>query len=253
MTPLPPGEHRDRLEASLNGGPPDPFSAAEELAALLDLPAVGLSIRGARIVGRGSGASADLYLSDDTTVTFDSLRDVGTPKSLALQIAACAGASPKLKQPDAIRAVVLLRALADHAEVFTDDELAVEWGVSYLQSADVLDVDLGDQAARWAAFTHLKDVDPESRSRAQGIPLAAASVVLRHAGDGTRLVRCGWFYSHARAQDIGVSASIVAHRMERVGWGRRGAKGRIKATRPGFAETLAWSFYSVPTDWQSPS
>lgn len=251
MTPLPPGEHRERLAASLNGGPPDPLSAAEELAALLDLPAVGLSIRGARIVGRGSTASADLYLSDETEVTFETLRDVGTPARLTLQVAACTGAAPKLKQQDAIRAVVLLRAIAEHAEVYTADELAIDWGVSYLQTAEVLDVDMSDQTARWGAFTHLKDIDPESRSRAQGISLAAASVVLRHS-DGTRLVRCGWFYSHARAQDIGVSAAIVAHRMERVGWVRRGAKGRIKATSPGFAETLAWSFYSVPIDWQRP-
>lgn len=250
MTPLPAGEHRDRLEASLNGGVPDPITAAEELAALLDLPSVGLSIRGARVVGRGARASADLHLSDDTTVTFETLRDVATPARLALEIASCTGAAPKLKAPQAIRAVVLLRAIADHHVVFTADEIAIDWGTSYLQGADTLDADLADQTARWSAFSHLKGIDPEGRSRESGIPLVAANVMLRHV-DGTRLVRCGWFYAFARAQDIGASAADVAHRMERVGWARRGGSGRIKATSPGFRATLGWNFYTVPDGWES--
>lgn len=252
MTPLPPGEHRDRLAAAVNGSAAvaDSISAAEELGALFGLPAVGLSILGARIVGRGSAASADIYLSDETTVTFESLRDVGTPTRLTLHIAACTGAAPKLKQVDAIRAVVLLRAIAEHVAVFTADQLAVDWGASYLQSAEILDVDMTAQAERWAAFTRLKGIDPEARSRGELIPLAAANVVLRHV-DGTRLVRCGWFYAYARAQDVGVSASDLAHRMERVGWTRRGGTGRIKATSPGFAGTLGWNFYTVPDGWES--
>jgi hypothetical protein len=250
MTPLPPGEHRDALAAAVNGGGPTRAAAAEELAALLDLPSVGLSIRGARIVGRGSTASADLYLSDDTTLMFEKLRDVGTANKLTLEVAACTGAVPKVKSPEAMRAVVLLRLIADHELVFTADELAIDWGSTYLQSAEHLDVDLRDQAARWAAFTHLKGVDPEARAREQGISLVAANVVLRHV-DETRLVRCGWFYAYARGQSIAASASDVAHRMERVGWARRGGNGRIKATSPGIPATLAWSFYTVPADWES--
>lgn len=39
----------------------DPIAAAEQLADLLGLRDVGLSIRGARIVGRGARASADIF------------------------------------------------------------------------------------------------------------------------------------------------------------------------------------------------
>lgn len=239
----------DDLAATQAPGSLDAMTAAEQLAALLDLGTVGLSIRGARVVGRGSRASADLYLSDGSEVTFEALRDVANPTRLAVEIAACTGATPKLKVAAALQAVALLRALAEHEQDFTADEIATDWGTSYLQSSEQIGVDLGDQAQRWEAFSRLEGMNPAGQAREQGSTIATASSVLVHA-DGTRLVRCGWFKEYVRSQDATVNAQEIAHRMLRVGWQRRGARGAIKATRPGYRGQLGWTFYTVPAGWE---
>lgn len=228
---------------------PDPVAAAKELAALLDLPSVGLTIRGGRIVGHGSEATADIYLSDGSAITFRSLRQIGTAALLALEVVSCTGANPNLKAPQARRAVALLRALAEHQAAASTDELSVEWGTGYLQAAPVLAIDVNDQAQRWRAFSELDRIDPFARSRQDGMSIAAASLVLRHE-DGTRLVRCGWFRAHARQDDPTASPQEIANRMQRVGWQRRNKSGRIKATRPGNVGSLVWTFYSVPANWE---
>lgn len=235
--------------AATQSSNPDPVEAAELLAVLLGLPSVGLSIRSARIVGRGSKASADLYLSDGSCVTFESLRDFANPTRLAIEIAATTGATPRLKAPQAIRALSLLRAVSEHRETVTTDDLAVEWGTTYLQAAMPLDVDMDVQAQRWRAFSHLDGIDPYSTARAEGGTLAANSTVLVHT-TGERLVRCGWFRDYVKRDDPTVSPQEIGHRMERVGWQRRGRTGRVKASQPGGTGVLAWSFYVVPADWE---
>lgn len=235
--------------AAEQSGVPDPLKARELLGALLDLPSVGLFIRGARVVGRGSKASADLHLSDGTEINFESMRDVANPTRLAVEVAACTGATPRLKAPQAVQAVALIRALAEHHEVVSADQLAVEWGMTFLQAAAVLDVDLSDQAQRWDAFKRQEAVDPVARWHQDGTTIAKASVVLRDA-DGIRLVRTGWFRAHVRADDHTATPQEIAHRMERVGWSRPGNAGRIKATRPDLPGALAWSFYRVPSGWE---
>jgi hypothetical protein len=239
----------DQLAAEQNGAP-DPISAAEQLGALLDLAAVGLTIRGARIVGRGARASADLRLSDGTEINFEAPRDVANPTRLAVEVAACTGATPKIKAPGALRAVALLRALAEHEEDFTADQLAIDWATSFLQSAARLAVDLNDQGARWEAFCALERTDPLARSREAGGNIASACTVLVNT-DGVQLVRCGWFRAHARAEDPGASAQEIAHRVLRIGWQRRGTRGAIKATRPGHRGQLGWTFYTVPATWEN--
>lgn len=236
--------------ASEQSGPIDPMTAAERLTALLDLSKVGLSVRGARVVGRGSGASADLHLSDGTEINFPTLRDAANATRLAVEIAACTGATPRLKAPQAIQVVALIRALAEHQHVLTVDDLSIEWGLAFLQAADVLDIDLSDQGHRWDAFSRLEAIDPLTRWRSDGISIAKASLILRDT-DGVRLVRAGWFRAHVRADDHQASPQEIAHRMERVGWRRPGRTGRIKATQPGFNGTLAWSFYAVPPAWEA--
>jgi len=246
-------EQRAALEGIAAGDVPptaDPIEAAERLAELLGLPKVGLGIRGARIVGRGAKASADIFLSDDSVMTFETLRDVGTVNRLALEVAACTGALPKLKAPQALQAVALLRTIAEHQETFSDDQIAREWGTSYLQAATTDDVDLEDQADRWRAFSSLAHVDPTTdRYRSESPSIAAASIVLV-ARNGARLVRCGWFRAHVRAEE-NISATEVAQRMLRVGWQRRGVTGRIKASRASRPGQLAWSFYEVATGWEN--
>ena len=239
----------DELAAAQQNGKLDAIDAAEQLTALLDLESVGLGVRGAVIYGRGATASVDLHLSDDTKVAFESFRDVGTASRLALELAATCGATPKLNNQQALRAVALIRTLGEHRAQVTDDERAVGWGIEYLQSAQTIDVDLSDQGARWEAFSRL-NIEPYLDSRASSKPYAAATIVLRSV-DGSRLVRCNWFRAYVRSeQDSTVSPRQIASRMERIGWERRGTEGRIKATCPNRAETLTWAFWSVPAGWE---
>ncbi len=237
-------------EAHRAPGAADDPAAREELAELLGLPDVSLGIVGARIVGRGSRASADLYLSNGEEVTFDSLREFAHPTRLAVEITACTGATPTLKAPMAQKALALLRRISDRRETFTQDQVAIDWGVTYLQSAPVVEVNMRSREDRWRAFSELERHDPYAMAKEQAVSLAHAGRVLRHT-DGSRFVRCGWFHSFARTQDVSAGGNAdVAARMERVGWQRRGNRGRIKATREGFPGQLQWSFFEVPAGWE---
>lgn len=239
--------------AKTNGQPPPPaadaIAAAHELTELLALPSVGLEVRGARIVGRGATASVDLMLSDGTTIAFETQRDIGTSKTLALEVAACTGATPTIKPAQAIRAVALLRLIGEHHETRTADQRYADMGLAYLQSAVVLPVDMDDQQARWEAFCTLERSDPRADSRFHDVTVAQASTVLED-GEGARYVRAGWFQMYVRREDATASPQEVGHRMIRVGWQRRGATGRIKATRPGNTGSLVWPFYVVAAGWE---
>jgi hypothetical protein len=239
--------------ARTNGGPPaldgtDAIGAAEQLAALLGLDVIGLEIRGARIVGRGGSASADLFLSDESTITFESLRDVATPKTLALEVAACTGATPTIKGAQALRAVALLRAIGEHYETRSADQRYADLGLAYLQSAVLRPTDMNDQADRWEAFCSLERADPKADARMADVTVAQASTVLVDV-EGVRYVRAGWFQMYVRREDPTASPHEVGQRMVRVGWQRRGKDGRIKATAPQREAQLVWPFYVVAADW----
>jgi hypothetical protein len=237
------------LEQHRNGAAPaDPEAAARELTELLGLKGAGVNVTGGRIVGRGSTASADLYLDNGEAITFEALRDFANPTRLAVEIAACTGATPILKAPAALRALSLLRALSEIEETTTEDDVSRDWGIEYLQSATRLEVDMRDQADRWRAFCGLQAANPAGDARDDGVPLVQTQVVLVDH-NGARLVRCGWFLAFVR-ESAYISPKELAERMARVGWARRGDRGAIKATAPGRQAWLAWSFYVVPKGWE---
>jgi hypothetical protein len=236
--------------ADQQAGGPDPITAAEQLAALLDLGSVGFGVRGARVYGRGRTARVEIDLSNGQCMVFAEARLMMRPAELAAELVACAGATPKLNGQKATRAFALVRALAEHREIDTDNDVATGWGMDYLQAADVLDLDLNDQGQRWAAFERLAHIEPHVAARENGRSLAAAGLALRHQ-DGTRLVRTGWFLGHVRQHETAIGQAELARRMAAVGWTRRGQRGRIKATCPSRIAVLAWNFHLVPADWET--
>ena len=227
----------------------DAAEAARELGDLLSLPSVGLAVAGCRVVGTGREASGDIYLSDGRAITFNPLRLAMSGNSLAEIVVSTVGAEPALKSPDARHAVALMRKIGEIVELVDEDADAATWGIDFLAAAVVLDVDMSDQAQRWAAFSRLRDHDPVAHARAAGCSIAKGSIVLRNL-DGSFYVRTQWFGAHVRqAEDHLISPAQVAQRMKRVGWDRPGKKGRVKATRPGFSDEDAQSFYVVPPGW----
>lgn len=227
----------------------DPISAAEQLAVLLDLKSVGREIRRARIVGHGSRASADVWLDDGTVIAFETLKDVGNATRLALEVAACTGATPRLKAPQALLAIKLLRAIAEHETAFTTDDIAREWGSVYLDATPTQDIDIDDQADRWRTFSNMRLLDPAGNCRAGHTANIAAGSIVLATSDGTRFVRAGWFADHVRERE-NVAPADIAHRMERVGWSRRGKTGRVKATNPTSGAQIGWNFHIVPSGWE---
>lgn len=222
--------------------------AAQQLSTLLALDSVGLSVRGARTVGSGGDASADMYLSNGVTITFQTLRDVGKPQPLAFEIAIATGAIAKINGPAALRAVSLLHTIAQHTESDTADDIAFGWGSDFLAAAQCVDVDWGDQAQRWEAFARLRRTDPFSAARAEGTSLAASCLVFRGV-DGSRYVRTSWLRGHVRQDSGAMSPGRIANALMRVGWHRPGKEGRISARQPGFAGLDVQCFYIVPPGW----
>jgi hypothetical protein len=232
------------LEAPKPPAALDAIGAPDRLADLLDLKSIGITVVAADIYGAGSRASVEIRLSNGEVMTFDQLREMTQPGLLAAELVACTGATPKLSKPIALQATSLVRAIARTHRTMSDNDAAIEWGVGYLQHAEVLDFDLNDQADRWGAFSALAELDP-TRDPA-GVP--PPCWVLRHS-DGTRLVRSSWFVTHVKNQDS-VSTRDIPVRMCRVGWERRGSEGRVKATRPGLKGQLNWAFFFVPAGWE---
>jgi hypothetical protein len=228
----------------------DLIYTAEQLAALLELPSVDVQIRGATLFGHGSKAAVEIRLSNGEALSFDSVRDMTRPANLIAEVVACTGAIPKIRQPDAMRAVSMLRSLAEREIVLTDNDEALEWGETYLTASQPLEVNLNDQAERWCAFSALAQRDPAARASELGISLAAAGLILRDT-DGTRLIRAGWFHPFVRTFDPSMGQATLAVRMARVGWTRRGSSGRIKATAPARSAVLAWNFWVVPAGWET--
>lgn len=233
--------------AEIQTGDLNPLDASIQLGVLLGLPG---RIRGGRIVGEGSRASAEIVLDGGVRMRFETLRDLANPKTLSLEIVACTGVTTSIKASAAMQAIRLLRFLAEHEEAVTVDQISREWGITYLQSATVHRLDMDDGAARWDAFCALEQNDAITKAKQGAISVAQASTVLQHS-NGARFVRCGWFRAHVRQEDSSLSPQQIANRMQMVGWGRRGKTGRIKATRPKFGQPLAWSFYVVPAGWEA--
>ena len=213
----------------------DAVASVDELTALLGLGAVGKRIDRVAVFGRGSKATVQLHLDGDEHITLDPLGSYATPAKLTLEMAATTGATPKLKGPDVALVTSLIYRLGQHHEAFETRDVAWEVAQDYLRDAATGEVDMNDQADRWRAFCALE------RSPAQNI-------VLKDETTGHRLVRVGWFAAYAR-QRTGTSEPIL-HELRALGWTKRGAEGRIKATQPGLGRSLIWKFFVVPEGWE---
>lgn len=237
-------------KAETNGNGHAEEDPVAELTALLGLHTVGLRVTGAAIYGRGSKASANVFLSDKSILLLEPIGSYSTPGRLIAEVVTTTGAVPKLKGPDAIRTIALVHKVATHFEGAGRDAAAVDWGSDFLQTADMLPLDIDDQNARWAAFVKLRDTDPVGSARADNASIASRCYVLVDR-NGTRYVRCGWMLSYVRAIVGTRSPQELNVDMERVGWRRPSKSGRIKATSARTGDTLNWAFYTVPMGWES--
>lgn len=228
-------------------GHPDPLDAAEQLAALWDLGEI--RITAARLTGNGASAAVEIDFSNGSRIECDSLRDLGRPATLAVELAVATGVVAKFSQPAATKSVALISALGEWTRTKTETDAAMAWGLEYLQAAETRDVDIEDQRERYGAFEELKKRDPWAVMSERSSGFAPATLVLRCTSTGQRLVRVDWFIKYVKAVNMAITPQMLAARMARAGWERRGKRGWIKATSPATKEQLVFAFWVVPTGW----
>jgi len=225
---------------------------------LLHLPGWNL-YRPPRIVGE----SLDLYLAHPErgqfTLTFSSLRDFTTPRTLAERLAVTCGRRgkpPKLE--DIITALALISELAAHEQTESDDEIARSWGESFLERIEEASLDWSDQEQRWEALRDVRDAEDEIKKALRQSHYAARhgvvedhAVVLRDCETGVRYVQAGWLLSHIKHQGDTVSRGGVSQAMRRVGWDRPQSL-KVWAREPGPSDRkLSMHAYVVPVGWSS--
>jgi hypothetical protein len=238
------------VQAATRNGKPGPSTALEQLRILWALEDVSVQVRRARIFGRGSRAPVEVDLSNEETMTFDSIRDMARPANLLAELVACTGAMPKLNQQQALRSVSLVRALAERAQTMTENEIAIDWGATYLQAAETLDVDLNNQGDRWAVVR----AHPPARPAGPGA----------RARDGPRRRRDrssphGW--QPPRPRRLVLPVRPHDRRQHRADAGRAHGPRRLDSSRQdgadqsnparGVSEPRGWNFWVVPAGWEN--
>jgi hypothetical protein len=247
-------EQRELLLRHRNG--PDPVTPDErsallrdQLTAALKLDGSGIEVVGAEKHGQGIGALCAIHLSNGETIEVDHFHDLLQMRRLTAAVIESTGTPVSFKQADCPKVAALVVKLADWHETATANDLARDWGLGFLAAAEVIEVELDDQAGRWAAFCLLDRLDPLGAARREAKSIAACSTVLRDAA-AIRYVHSGWFLAYVRREAQPIGAGELLNRMSRIGWERRGGRGRIKATNPSRPEAIWLPLYLVAEGWE---
>jgi hypothetical protein len=219
----------------MNGAGHDADAMTAELTKLLGLDAIGREIDGVQVFGRGTRAIVHIDLDNGERIVLDPVGAFTTINKLTAELALTVGASPTLKASDVTRVLVLIKKLGRHFEAFETEDVAWEIARDYLRAAPLAEIDMSDQAQRWAGFCKLE-------------ASAAQNIVLEDTSTGERFVRVGWITAYARIRSG--QAEPILRALRALGWTKRGSEGRIKATQPGLGNTLNFKFFVVPKGWE---
>jgi hypothetical protein len=215
--------------------------ARERLAELFDLGSIGRQITRVRVHGRGGKACVRIDLDNGERIELDPLGSYSAPAKMNFEIAAQAGSRPTLKAPAVQEVVTLIFWIGEHYEAIATADRAWELGAEYLRAATTCDVDMSDQASRWAAFEYLDR--PEAKGKRNVVLLDTT---------GKRYVRTQWITEYLRGRSDPGEASRMKDDLERQGWKKTGTEGKIKATHPTLPRPpLIWAFLIVPEGWES--
>jgi hypothetical protein len=213
--------------------------ARERLAELLDLDAVRRTVKRVRVHGRGGHAHVRIDLDNGDRIVLDPVGAYSAPARMNFEISTQVGSKPALKKPaDVQELATLIFWLAEQHAASEAADVAWELGAEYLRGAVLCDVVMSDQTSRWAAFEHLHK------------GTTSHSTVLLDARTGGRYVRAQWLTEFLRPRCDAGEVGLMKAALERLGWGKAGQEGRIKATHPKFPRTLQWSFLIVPDGWE---
>jgi hypothetical protein len=110
---------------------------------------------------------------------------------------------------------------------------------------------MADQKSRYVAFGALRDHHPATKAKAEGMSLAAASIVLVDAS-GKRYVRVRWFVDYVKASATSSTVNTILEMAEAPGWWTRpNTQSRIKATSPSGGKPISMVLFEVPAEWST--
>jgi hypothetical protein len=226
------------------GRPGGVKEALDAMSSVAGIAAHGVCFEQVRIVGQtGMRGSVDLRLSNGEELSFGSLRDLASARTLGMELTYAIGAEIQLDDDRIRRLVALLRTAAQRIQSNTDVEVSFMWA-GYLQGVERLKVDLDVREKRWNALAQMQAID-DTLERPR-----VARMVLDH--NGVLFVRSEWFCNHVRRLDPAVGPnSRIIDGMRRIGWDRpSGRDGRIRARDPlGNLPDIALAFLIVPRGW----
>lgn len=177
-----------------------------------------------------------------------------SPPALAQEIGVQLGVEVTFRKENISRLNVLMGRFCQLVEATTIRDRARELGEAFLQEAEQWPVDMADQASRYAAFVKLQQTSPATKARAEGLSIAAASIVLADVS-GKRFVRVQWFVDYVKAGAVSGTATAIVEQMEAPGWwARPNEQGKYKATEPGGAgggKVVFHRLFEVPPGWES--
>jgi hypothetical protein len=175
-----------------------------------------------------------------------------SPKALAQEIGVQLGVEVTLTGKHIVRLNVLMGKFCELYEALSIRDRAFELGETFLQEADTVNVDLGDQVSRWNAFAALKNRHPAAKARAEGVGFASACIVLEDVM-GKRYVRVSWFVEYVKTLALGGTANAIVEHIESPGnWSRiSNIQGRLKATDPDTGDCIWQVLYEVPPRWRA--
>jgi hypothetical protein len=240
----------------------DPRPAiCEQLTRLLRVDTADLIVVGADLYGvLGPNAGCAIHLCDIhgqvITIEIAKYSALLSAASLTTHVAGFTGVGEHYDRKTCAKVAGLVARLAGLDNAGRESDLAAEIGLHYLATAPTEHF-VDDTAGRWEMWRRLSEIDPaalaavahEGRAKYGPVPVDES---------GTRYVRTDWLLNCARADfGYGYEASELLGHMERLGWRRRGAGRRIKATwptdpnkQPPKPRTLLMSFLLVPAGWE---
>jgi hypothetical protein len=214
--------------------------------------ALRVDVQAVDVYGTGSKLSAKLRLDDGRVVEVESLTKAAylagyLPALMALHGVVIDG---PWRTADSRRAVALITQVGERHVPLSDDDVARNWGVTFLERAHGLDVDMGDQEERWRAFTELRRRAQRTTNWTTFHPTSTGEQAPREfllvGRDGRRHVPVTFLVEHVRTvSKTFIGARRLNARMTRVGWGHA----TRRATNPSNGSRLTYVFYVVEQGW----
>ena len=177
--------------AEAEGNEAQPEEMRGRLAELLRLAGAGICVLAIRMVGNGSSAAVEIFLSNGLAIATERFGDLWTATGLAKFVTQNTGVrATGITKGEAEEASALIRQLAVIEYQTTTGDLGRDHGYEFLRdAAEIVEFTLNDTDSRYDAFRRLDGLNPVKKFEQGGLldapeSVAAASLVLLDVSTG---------------------------------------------------------------------